>query len=238
MCGSGTRPRVAIVDFGLGNLFSVARACELAGFQAVTTSSAAEVMASDAVVLPGVGAFGNAMDSLRHLDLVEPLRELAASGKPLLGVCLGMQLLMSESHEFGRHQGLGIVEGEVVRLEESPDGPRRLKVPQIGWNRIYKVPTNSDSVMADCSWSETLLSGTADGEFMYFVHSFYSRPVDDSVVVSTTKYGTAEFCSSLRLGNVFACQFHPERSGPQGLSIYSNLAQMVMASGPLGREEA
>jgi glutamine amidotransferase len=219
----------------LGNLFSVKQACEYAGLRAIITSSRQEIMAADGVILPGVGAFGDAMETLAKLDLVSVLRDLAASPKPLVGICLGMQLLMTESHEFGRRRGLGIIEGEVVRLEVAADGPRTLKVPQVGWNRIYAVGLGDQRDGPgpnDTLWKSPLLEGLADGEYQYFVHSFYPRPVDPSVAVSTTRYGPTEFCSSLRLGNVFACQFHPERSGPMGLHIYRNLAELITIPKP------
>src|SRR5438105_140231 len=139
------KPRVAIVDYGMGNLFSAWQACEKAGLEAVITSSAQEVMAADGVILPGVGAFGGAMETLRSLGLVPVLRNVASRGKPLFGICLGMQLLMSESEEFGRHEGLNIVKGRVVRLKD-PMGNwgEPLKVPHVGWNRIHRATGRSD----------------------------------------------------------------------------------------------
>jgi len=211
--------QVAIVDFEMGNLFSVKRACEQVGLQASITASVGEVAAADAVILPGVGAFGDAMAALKRLGLVEVLREVAGSGKPLVGICLGMQLLMSESYEFGCHQGLGLIEGKVVRFEGPRTGSASLKVPQVGWNRIWKTATGG--------WDSSPLAGLRDGEFMYFVHSFYAKPVDERVVVATSRYGHIEFCASLRRGNIFACQFHPERSGLEGLKIYRNLARQI-----------
>ena len=216
----------------MGNLFSVMQACDQAGLAASVTSSPREVMTADAVILPGVGAFQDAMGTLKRLNLASPLVEFAASGRPLAGVCLGMQLLMTESQEFGSYPGLGIIEGDVVRLEESRDGARRLKVPQVGWNRIFSglQDARTGDGGPPFEWDGTPLEGLRDGEFMYFVHSFCARPVDPSVVLSTTRYGHAEFCSSLRLGNIFACQYHPERSGPRGLQIYHNLAAQLARS--------
>ncbi|MBI4280133.1 MAG: imidazole glycerol phosphate synthase subunit HisH [Armatimonadetes bacterium] len=222
--------RVAIVDYGMGNLFSIKHACAFAGLQAVITAAGEEIVAADAVILPGMGAFGDAMQILRDLDLVEVLRDVAQSGKPLLGVCLGMQLLMAESFEFGRHQGLGIIEGDVVSLQEGMDGARRLKVPQVGWNRVWRTGQAAGEGAASPAWRDTLLDSLSDGEFMYFVHSFYPRPADPGVTLSLTRYGPVEFTSSLARGNVFACQFHPERSGPQGLRIYRNLAARITAA--------
>lgn len=220
-------PRVAIVDYGMGNLFSVRQACESAGLEAVITSSPRDLLDADGVVLPGVGAFGDAMAALDKLDLVSALREVASSSTPFLGICLGMQLLFTESHEFGRHQGLGIVEGEVKQLKVSSDQHRALKVPQVGWNQISAAGQQRNGSAGNQPWQGSLLQGVPDGEFMYFVHSYYPEPTDGGVTTSTTQYGDNHFSSSLRKGSVFACQFHPERSGPQGMKIYQNLARLL-----------
>lgn len=217
-------PRVAIVDYGLGNLFSVKHACTQVGLDAVITPSRKEISQADAVILPGVGAFGDAMGMLEKRDLVTVLREMAASGKPFVGICLGMQLLMTESYEFGRHKGLGIIEGPVLRFESPKEEDRILKVPQIGWNRIRKAEPKDGP---EDSWRGTLLQGMADGEYMYFVHSYIVQPQDISVSLSTSRYGHIEYCSSLHLRSVFACQFHPERSGLLGVKIYQNLAALL-----------
>jgi imidazole glycerol-phosphate synthase subunit HisH len=221
------RPQIAIVDYGLGNLYSVKHACEHVGLVARITSSAHEIFAADASILPGVGAFGDAMDALRRLDLVLPLKDFAETGKVLMGICLGMQLFMSESYEFGKHAGLDLIRGPVVRFHE-PIGPRgREKVPQIGWNGIFRAQGSAHGPAGrndpEDSWSGTPLRGLAEGEYMYFVHSFYAMPEDPSVVLSTSTYGHITFCSSLKWGNLFATQFHPERSGSYGLQIYSQL---------------
>ncbi len=222
------RRYVAIVDYGMGNLFSVRHACEHVGLQATTTSSKHEILAASAVILPGVGAFGLAMEALAKLDLIGPLHDVSASEVLLIGICLGMQLLMRESCEFGRHRGLGIIDGEVVRLEESVEGERCLKVPQVGWNRIEAVNRRGiDETSGESPWSGTLLKGLSNKIFMYFVHSFYCIPTNSSITLSATRYGGQEVCSSLRCGNVYGFQFHPERSGPQGLQIYRNLAETI-----------
>lgn len=215
------KPHVAIVDYGMGNLFSVRHACWHVGLEASITSSQREIVSADAVILPGVGAFGDAMDTLRRLDLVSPLKDIAASSKPLVGICLGMQLLMAESFEFGRHSGLGIIPGAVVRLENAPGANGALKVPHICWNRLYRTAGAGDP------WEDSLLGGLPNGVFMYFVHSFHVKPDDETVVIAATRYGSAEFCSALRYGNIFACQCHPERSGPDGLKVYFNLASLL-----------
>lgn len=214
--------RVAVVDYGLGNLFSVKHACKRVGMQVAVTSVKQEILAADGVLLPGVGAFGDAMQCLERLRLVEVLREAALVGKPVVGICLGMQLLMSESHEFGRHRGLNIIEGDVVRFEQ-PRGPRgMLKVPQVGWNRVYRP-----AMIAGDAWQSTPLEGLGDGTSMYFVHSFYARPVQKSDVFALTRYGDVEFCSSVRRGNVLGFQFHPERSGHAGLRLYAQTAEFI-----------
>lgn len=216
--------RAAVVDYGLGNLFSIKRACEHAGIEVLITPQKDDILAADVVILPGVGAFGDAMAALRRLDLVNVLREVAESGKPLVGICLGIQLLMNESYEFGVHQGLGIIEGPVVRFENPRQEGRVLKVPQVQWNRIFCA---NGQLPKEKAWSNTPLEGVEDGEFMYFVHSYFVRPTDPSVVLSVSRYGSIEFCSSLRHRNIFACQFHPERSGAVGLQVYRNLFKTI-----------
>jgi glutamine amidotransferase len=209
--------KVAIVDYGLGNLFSVKHACEYAGLPAEITSDAARILSAAGVVLPGVGAFGEAMKSLKKLGLADPLRKIAASGKPFLGICLGMQLLMKESFEFGHHEGLGVLEGAVLPLKKERSGQAPLKVPHIGWTGI--TPNER--------WEGSLLEGLEAGVVMYFVHSFYCEPADRSLALSWTEFGPNVFCSAFRRGNIEAFQFHPERSGRHGLSIYENFAKRI-----------
>lgn len=217
---------MAIVDYGMGNLFSVLRACQTVGLEAEITNSSAVVQRAPAIILPGVGAFGEAMDNLRALGLIDVIRAAVEEGKPLLGICLGMQLLMMESWEFGHREGLGIIQGDVVKLPEGMSGGCRLKVPQVGWNGIRPVGDDQLIERAGASWSGTVLEGLADGEHFYFVHSYYCRP-SDSAVLALTEYGSLPFSSAVRRDNVQGCQFHPERSGPQGLQIYKNFASIV-----------
>ena len=224
-----TRLRAAVVDYGLGNLFSVGQAAAWAGFDPEITSDRKIIASADAVILPGVGAYGDAMAMLRRLDLVQPLRDLAEAGRPLMGICLGLQLLFSESTEFGSHQGLGIIPGRVVKFEGLDAGA---KVPQVGWNAVRRPGRAGDSD----PWQNTPLQGMADGQYMYFVHSYYARPDNPEVILSTTVYGGLEFCSSVRRGNVIAFQFHPERSGPAGLAIYRRAAELILGR-PLGPNE-
>jgi glutamine amidotransferase len=219
-------PRVtaAVVDYGLGNLFSVRQACEHAGMDVVVTARGDALLASDVVILPGVGAFGDAMATLRRLDLVSVLRDIAVSDRPLIGICLGIQLLMRESHEFGVHQGLGVIDGNVVRLGSVHQGARDIKVPQVQWNRIFRA--EHERPQTD-PWAATPLAGVTDGEFMYFAHSYHVKPADPSVTVAVSRYGDTEFCAALGWRNVFASQFHPERSGGPGLQVYRNIAMTV-----------
>lgn len=210
-----------IIDYGLGNLFSVKRACEQVGLNTLVSSKPKEILASDAIILPGVGAFGDAMENLARLDLISTLKNVVKSNKPLLGICLGMQLLMTKSYEFGEHDGLDILKGSVKRFTDPKDKTGRvLKVPQVGWNGIYGY----NEALGDKS---PLYEGINDGEFMYFVHSYYVIPEDKECISSVTKYGDIEFCSSVRYRNVYACQFHPERSGLVGLKIYQNFAELI-----------
>jgi glutamine amidotransferase len=226
--GSG---RVVIVDYGMGNVFSVEQACRATGLASVVSSAREDLLAADAVILPGVGAFGDAMAALRRLDLIEPLKEFAQSSRPLMGICLGMQLLMTEGSEFGRHPGLGLIVGTVERLPSDLIGDRRLKVPHIGWTRIVRQGHASglagEHGASFDSWRESLLAGLRNGEFMYFVHSYYVVPDDRRTVLALSRHGEIEFCSAVGTGPIFGCQFHPERSGPAGLAVYQNLAAAI-----------
>lgn len=215
-------PWAAIVDYGMGNLYSVLHACKHCGIQAEITSDTQRVRDAHAVILPGVGAFANAMREIDRRGLLDPIASAAASGKPFLAICLGMQLMMQESHEFGRHQGLGLVAGAVLRLQEPRDDDGlALKVPEVGWNAISRPRP------AQGRFQDSLLEGVADGAFMYFVHSYYCEPNDREVVASVSRYGHLEYCSTLSKDNLFGCQYHPERSGPAGLAIYRNLAKVM-----------
>jgi glutamine amidotransferase len=217
---AASSPKIVIIDYALGNLYSIKHACERVGLESIITASKDEILQADAVILPGMGAFGDAMRTLRKLDLVGVLRDYAAANRPLIGICLGIQLLLTESREFGDHKGLGIIEGQVVPLEHPHEGNRELKIPQVGWNQLH----------ANRSWDNTLLANIPDNEFMYFVHSFVPQPQDTRVILTTTNYGGIEFCSSIQYKNIFACLFHPERSGIAGIRMYQNLAEQVKHS--------
>jgi glutamine amidotransferase len=219
-----TPQSVAIVDYGTGNLYNVHRACQHVGLQASITDSPAEVLAADGVLLPGVGSMPDAMAFLDEAGLSDALRSVAERGTPLLGICLGMQMLMEEGSEFTRHRGLGILAGEVVRFPSHDENGAELKVPHIGWNSVQRRTGYNDD-----PWRDTPLESTPDGEYMYFVHSYHVVPADPRVSIGITRYGGVEFCSVVAWGNTFGCQFHPERSGTHGLRIYREFARRVLA---------
>lgn len=203
---------IAIVDYGMGNLRSVQKALLHVGADAVITSEPHVLQDAAGIVLPGVGAFARAMTHLRNLDLIEPVRRAVASGKPFLGICLGLQLLFETSEErFDASQqlpeGLGILPGRVVRF------PEGVKVPQIGWNQL-RFPKPS-----------RLFAGIPDGSYVYFVHSYYAVPRDPGVVTATADYGL-EYCAAVETENVMAVQFHPEKSSQVGLAILRNFAAL------------
>lgn len=218
-------PVVAIIDMGLGNLFSVKNACEYVGMEAITTSTQREIDDADAIIIPGVGAFGDAMKALDTLDLVPVLRENVNDKKPLMGICLGMQILMTDGTEFGHFEGLDYITGTVVRFENPHSDHGLLKVPEICWNRMVRTRQSSNDI-----WSDTPLKGLPDGVFMYFNHSYYVKPEDSSVVISETNYGDITFCSAFWKGNIFGVQAHPERSGTNGLKVYENFFGMIECS--------
>lgn len=203
---------IAIVDYGMGNLRSVRKAFEHVGADARIVDSPAGLTDADKLVLPGVGAFADAIGHLRDQGFVEPLKAFAASGKPFLGVCLGLQLLFDVSYEDGEHSGLGIVPGEVVRFDfKGKPGASELKIPHMGWNRLVFAP--------DCP----LLAGIESGAWFYFVHSYYVAPHDQEVAWGRCDYG-GEFTAMIWRDNLYATQFHPEKSQADGLKILSNFA--------------
>jgi len=201
---------IAIVDYGMGNLRSVQKGLERVGCKAQVTREPQQIVSARGVVLPGVGAFSACMENLRRFGLVEAIREVVLQRKPFLGICLGFQLLFTESEEFGPQKGLDLFPGKVVGFHPQ----NGLKVPHMGWNRIVKKKESP------------FLQGISDGDYLYFVHSYYVTPADVSVVATTTTYGTS-FVSSIATDHLFACQFHPEKSQKIGLRILENFARFA-----------
>jgi imidazole glycerol-phosphate synthase subunit HisH len=200
---------IAIIDYGMGNLRSVQKGFEKVGHEAIVTSDPAQVAAATKVVLPGVGAFEDAAAELRRLGLVKPVLQAIDSGKPFLGICLGLHLLFDVGYENGRHEGLGVLRGEVVRF----DLPKGFTVPHMGWNQLnIRRPA-------------PVLSGVAEGTYVYFVHSYYVVPKDAEVIATETDYG-GPFCSMVWRDNIFATQFHPEKSQAEGLKMLKNFADL------------
>jgi glutamine amidotransferase len=204
---------LAVVDYGMGNLRSVQKAFERLGHAAVVTRDPGVVAAAPGVVLPGVGAFGACMANLERYGLTAAVRAAATSGRPFLGVCLGMQLLFEESEEFGPVRGLGVFPGRIVKFAADP----ARKIPHMGWNALRvrrRVP---------------LLDGIPDDAYVYFVHSYYAVPADAALVVATTGYGP-DFASAVARDNLFACQFHPEKSQTIGLRMLENFVRVVRSA--------
>jgi imidazole glycerol-phosphate synthase subunit HisH len=212
--------KVLVIDYQLNNIFSVTRALSNVGITPTVTSNFNDIPDADALVLPGVGAFGDAMSNLEKLNMINPILDFVDSGKPFFAICLGLQLLFSESEEFGVHKGLDIVSGKVVKFPNMANG-HKLKVPQITWNHINKPSYNN------INWSDTPFKYVNSGEYMYFVHSFYVSPEDKNIVLSTTDYCETSYCSSILSNNIFATQFHPEKSGEKGLEIYKAWSETI-----------
>jgi len=201
---------VAIIDYGVGNLFSLRSSFSAIGEEAVVTSDPEVIRNADRVILPGVGAFGDAAAKLRESGLDRAVREETARGKPLMGICLGMQLLFERSREYGEHEGLGLLKGEIRPIAERI--PKGLKIPQMGWNALKFVRESP------------LLKYTREGEYVYFVHSYSAVDCEDSLL-ATAEYG-ADLTACVGKDNVFGCQFHPEKSGETGLRMLKAFCEM------------
>ena len=210
--------KIAIIDYGIGNIRSILSAFENQGANVFLTSDKGEILKSDGLVLPGVGAFSHGMKNLESYGLVDVIKEYAALDRPLMGICLGMQLLFEESEEFGKTEGLGLILGKVVKLPTKDNQNENL--PHVSWNKL-----NSNKV----PWKNTILADTKEGSDMYFVHSFVAQPRDSYNILSLTEYSNYHFCSSVKKGNIYGCQFHPEKSGPTGLKIINNFIRMCEA---------
>jgi glutamine amidotransferase len=201
--------KLAIIDYQMGNLRSVQKGFEKVGHSATITSDARELARAERIVLPGVGAFGDAIAELKRRELVQPIKEAIAAGKPFLGICLGLQLLFDVGYEGGEFEGLGVLRGKCVRF----DLPREYKVPHMGWNR-GRIRQRGG-----------VLEGISDETFFYFVHSYYVVPEDPNLVAVETEYGHP-FCAAIGRDHLFATQFHPEKSQADGLRILKNFAEL------------
>ena len=208
-----TSPIVTVVDYGTGNILSVTRALEHVGASTIVTDSPTVIDRAQQILLPGVGAFGKAMEELHSRGLVGPLQDFANSGRPFLGICLGMQLMMEQSNEFGRHEGLGLVSGSVEEIPRNGADGRAHKIPHIGWNALT-APSRE-------RWDESCLRNTAPGTSMYFVHSFTVVPSDIGDRLADTDYDGCKISAAIKRGNLTGFQCHPEKSGPAGLAILS-----------------
>lgn len=197
---------IAVIDYGMGNLRSVQKAFEFLGFQAVITDNETEVLKADKIVLPGVGAFSDAIKTLKKTGIDEIIKEAAKEKKPVLGICLGMQMLFDKSYENGEHKGLGVLEGEIVKL------PQGEKIPQIGWNSL------------DIKMESPLFKGLPKEAYVYFVHSYYLQT--KAPIVSATCFYGSEIAVAAQKDNIFALQFHPEKSGDTGLKILENFGRI------------
>ncbi len=205
------KPKVAIIDYGLGNLYSVSRAFEVSGAEVFFASYPDQIIAAEHLVLPGVGAFKSGMAGLRERDLVEPIRQHALAGKPLLGICLGMQMLATYSEEFGVHEGLNLIPGRVLALPQTAVDGEAQKVPNVGWSGLHKA--------ADSDWERTALRHVKEGDEIYMVHSFSVHVEKPEHELAFSLFGGHRVCAVIRNGGVIGCQFHPEKSGPIGLKI-------------------
>lgn len=206
--------KITVIDYGLSNLRSVQNAFAHCGAETLLTSSAADVRAAEALVLPGVGAFRDGMAGLERLGLVEVIRRKAVEGTPLLGICLGMQMLFDESEEFGTCPGLGLIPGRVVKIPAEDVQGNPQKVPHISWAPLFPAGGHPD-------FAGTVLEKVTPGQECYFIHSYEAKPADAADRLADTRYGGRDVCAVAAHGSVVGCQFHPEKSGPVGLSILS-----------------
>lgn len=209
--------KITIIDYQMSNIFSIKNLCEHLNVQAVVTSDPDDVLKADALILPGVGAFAEAIKNLDKIGMIDPIKDFIKTGKQFLGICLGLQLLFSESNEFGLHKGLDIIKGNVVKIPEFNFNGEKLRVPNVGWNSILKCKSSVNNPLADIE----------NGEDVYFVHSYYVQPLNTSDILTTTNYSGVEFCSSILRDNVFATQFHPEKSGKIGVKIVKNWIDLI-----------
>jgi imidazole glycerol-phosphate synthase subunit HisH len=209
-------PRIALINYGLGNLKSITKAFEVFGAILVLTDDPDVIMSCDSIVLPGVGAFKEGMSKLDSLGLTNTIIDFADTGKPILGICLGMQLLFDSSNEFGLAKGLGLISGFVHKISSETTAIKKL--PHISWNALVDD--------GNSAWDQTILDGLENATDMYFVHSYCAEPLDPSYVLSKTYYSGVSFCSTVKKNNIYGCQYHPEKSAKYGLKIIDNFIKL------------
>jgi imidazole glycerol-phosphate synthase subunit HisH len=212
-------PIVTVIDYGIGNLLSVARAFEYCGAKVVLTEDAKQIAGADYLVLPGVGAFADGMSGLQLRNLIEPIKEFSSRNRPFLGICLGMQMMLSTSEEFGNHEGLDLIRGKVTVIPSTDITGAPHKIPHIGWNSL-QFPQGISS------WEDSILSSILPGTAVYFVHSFTAVPDSPSNRLADCLYNGRTLSAAIRLGSLYGCQFHPEKSGECGLKIIETFLKM------------
>lgn len=211
--------RVTIIDYGIGNLLSVQRACEYWGAEVNFTNSPRDIDLAEYLILPGVGAFADGMAGLRERGLIESIRKYAAKNRPFMGICLGMQMMLEVGEEFGRHEGLGLIPGIVMKIPDTGLDGKAHKIPHMGWNALSISPPHSD-------WDKTILQGIIPGSAAYFVHSYTAMPTNDTNRLANCDYNGRVISAAIRSGNLYGCQFHPEKSGPIGLAIFNRFLKL------------
>jgi len=211
--------KIRIIDYGCGNLLSLVRAIEFIGYEGEITSDSKKILNSTHVILPGVGSFGNAMQKLEEYNLVPTILEYAKSNKPLLGICLGMQVLFTLGNEFGTYTGLDLIKGDVIKMESSKNS--KIRIPHIGWNEIY--PTNKKK-----GWESKILNQNLAGKSFYFVHSYIGLAKNPNETIATCNYEGITIPSVVASKNIFGCQFHPEKSGKNGLLVLKNFCDILI----------
>ena len=223
-------PDITILDYQRGNLFSIAMAVKYCGGKPVITNNPSEIAGAKKLILAGVGAFGDAIETLRKSHLSEAIVEFINRGRPLLGICLGMQLLFSESYEFGHYHGLDLIKGKVIRFGQPTETGSRFKIPHIAWCPIQKpkaAEARKNMSKERDIWSNSILQGIDPGTNFYFAHSYMCIPERNADCLAGSVYGLQDFCSAVRHGNIWGCQFHPENSGTSGLKIYENFIHNI-----------